>query len=199
MKKTILFQGDSITDCNRFDDDGLGSGYVRIIHDTLQEYQVINKGISGNRSADLVARWNEDTIDLHPDVLSILVGVNDVWHRHYETPNGCTKEEYIENYTKILTQTKKELPNTKILMIQPYVVPVRDDLMAWRPELEELMSVCDELSKKYADAYLKLDDLMKDAVKQYGAEKLLMDGIHPTSFGHEFIASWVLKKIQSLL
>ncbi|MDX9691201.1 MAG: GNAT family N-acetyltransferase, partial [Acholeplasmataceae bacterium] len=115
---TLLFQGDSITDCNRKREQpyDLGHGYVSVLANQIHHALLINKGISGNRTVDLLDRWSYDTIALKPDFLSILVGINEVWH-HYKYGNVLTPAEYKKNYITLLERVKKELPQTKILMI----------------------------------------------------------------------------------
>jgi lysophospholipase L1-like esterase len=194
----ILFQGDSITDCNRFVNNDLGDGYVNNISKMYPNAIIINKGISGNKTFDLLSRWNEDTIALKPEVLSILVGVNDIWHR-YSNLSTDTFDDFKNNYRILLTETKKLLPNTKILLIEPYLL-VSDAFQAsWRHEVDLAIQVVRSLASEYADAFIPLDGLMAEAAFKYGKNVIMWDGIHPTPFGHELIASIVSQKISELI
>ncbi len=193
-KKVILFQGDSITDCNRLQNDGIGDGYVKKIQESLPNYEVVNRGISGNKTNDLLARWKEDTIALKPDILSIMVGVNDIWHTHAFSC-GNDFEIFKKNYIELLEWTKRELPNTLILMMEPYLV-VNDDFQAsWADELDNFALEVRRLAFEYSDLFIPTNQLMNEAAVQYGKENILWDGIHPKDLGHELLAKWILEKI----
>ena len=117
----ILCQGDSITDANRiYDTNDLGLGYVKFIQQDLKDAEVINKGISGNRTLELLDRWQKDTLDVNPDILTILIGINEVWH-HFRFQKYITKETYYETYQKLIQKTKLNNPSIKILIIEPFV------------------------------------------------------------------------------
>jgi len=198
IQPVILFQGDSITDCNRFINNDLGDGYVNNISKMYPNAIIINKGISGNKTIDLLLRWDEDTVALKPDVLSILVGVNDIWHR-YSNLSTDTFENFKNNYKTLLEKTKKQLPNTKILLIEPYLL-VSDDFQAsWRHEIDAAIHVVRSLALEFADEFIPLDGLMAEAAFKYGKDVIMWDGIHPTPFGHELIASIVSQKISELI
>ena len=121
--KTILFQGDSITDAgrNRDYDPHRGSGYATIVSGKLgyeypDEYNFINRGISGNRSVDLYARIKQDLINHRPDYLSILIGVNDVWHELNEQ-NGVAAPKFEMVYSMLIEEIKEALPDIKIFIL----------------------------------------------------------------------------------
>src|SRR5688572_667374 len=127
--KKILLIGDSITDCGRREDqEGLGYGYVRILHDYLvttypaANYQIVNTGIGGDRVTDLAARWQTDVIDHQPDYVSISIGINDVW-RQLDRPEieQVTPEIFHQIYVQLLTQVK-EKTNAQILLMQPTII-----------------------------------------------------------------------------
>ena len=118
--KTILFQGDSITDAGRSreNDENMGVGYPTMVagelgYENPGEYRFLNRGISGNRSVDLYARIKSDIICLKPDVMSILIGVNDVWHE-LDSGNGVDGDKYFMIYSLLLKEIKEALPLTKI-------------------------------------------------------------------------------------
>ena len=129
----ILFQGDSVTDAGRSreDDAQLGLGYPRLVSSLLSAsypelgLQFINRGISGNRVRDLKARWSEDCLELKPDILTILIGINDCWRR-YDREDPTSPEQYEEDYRWILTQTQ-ERTAAQIILLEPFVLPYPPD------------------------------------------------------------------------
>lgn len=206
MKKIkLLFQGDSITDAGRDRSDihNLGTGYVPVAAHLLREkypdveFEFMNLGIGANRTGQLFDRWYPDCVALSPDIVSILIGVNDVWHRRDITPVFTTDEQVEVNYRSILEQTKEKLPNTAILMIQPYNEgPDQADM---RDEVVRVHKIVEGLAKKYADAYLALDDEMH-AHEKYGEyHYFTRDGVHPNETGVKFIAKLYADAISPLI
>ena len=201
----ILFQGDSITDAGRDRSDihNLGGGYVphaaRLIQERYPdvEFEFMNLGIGANRTGQLFDRWYPDCIALCPDIVSILIGVNDVWHRRDIIPVFTTDEQVEVNYRSILEQTKKKCPDTAILMIQPYNEgPDQADM---RDEVVRVHGIIGKLAEGYADAYLKLDDEMH-AHEKYGEyHYFTRDGVHPNEVGVEFIARLYADAISPLI
>ena len=127
MSMKILFQGDSITDTgrNREKDISLGSGYALFVSGSLGltfpgEHEFLNRGISGNRVVDVYARIKSDIINLAPDFMSILIGVNDVWHEFEESPNGVDAEKYYRVYDMLLEEVTTALPKIKIMILEPF-------------------------------------------------------------------------------
>ncbi len=125
----ILFQGDSITDAGRvYDNDvNVGHGYAHLIKASLGfekpgEYEFLNRGINSSRVVDVYSRIKSDIINLKPDVLSILIGVNDVWHNTWEMPNGVEADKYYKIYCMLIEEIKEALPNIKIMILEPFVL-----------------------------------------------------------------------------
>ena len=125
----LLFIGDSITDVGRRDDpDELGKGYVRLIRDRVLADSpaaapiVLNRGISGNKMPDLQKRWQRDVLDLAPDVLSIYIGINDVWHGLIPDREGCAIDRFTDGYRDILAQTRAAIPKCRIILCEPSVI-----------------------------------------------------------------------------
>lgn len=199
-KPLFLFQGDSITDANRnrnvFDD--LGFGYVKEFAQQFPQVQVLNRGISGNRTENLVERWHVDTLALKPDFLSIFIGINEVWHGHAQGKLFPVAET-IHHYKTILDLTKKHLPQTKILIIEPFGLPLGVFQPEWRITLDEEIPAIRKLIKDYADSYIPLDGLMLDYSLRYSAVKLADDGVHPTPLGHRLIAYEVAQRVAGWL
>ncbi|MBC7782680.1 MAG: SGNH/GDSL hydrolase family protein [Burkholderiales bacterium] len=198
--QTFLFIGDSITDCGRRDDaDGVGHGYVRIIRDYLyarhltQAPRVINVGISGNKVTDLAKRWKQDVIDHQPDVLSIMIGINDVWHGlNRENPSGVPIEQFVDLYHVILRQVQGASPKTRIVLCQPSVIeppgPAEGNQV-----LQPYVRAVNELKREFgAAALVPLHTVFVNARKQRPDIDWTPDGVHPSSAGHMLIArTWL--------
>lgn len=194
----ILFQGDSITDGNRGRNADpnhiLGHGYAFIIAarygDILAERNLtfLNRGISGNTVADLAARWQKDTLDLKPDVLSILIGINDLGR-------GVTVETFEQQYDALLEQTTKAMPNMRLVLCEPFGLPVgryKDNWEQFRAELVKRQSVVAKLAVKYRAPVVPFQKAFDDACRRAPAEHWIWDGIHPTYSGHQIMAdAWV--------
>ena len=125
--KTILLQGDSITDAgrNRQNDQKSNIGYASMVTaeitcDYPEQYQVFNRGVSGDRIVDVYARMRRDIINLKPDYLSILIGVNDVWHEFNASPNGVDDAKYRRIYCMLIEELKATLPDLKIYILEPF-------------------------------------------------------------------------------
>lgn len=197
---TILFIGDSITDGNRGRTDDpnhiLGHGYVFQIAGRLgldlgaAVPQVVNRGISGDRASDLYARWNEDVIRLQPDILSILVGVNDAFHLIHADARGAS-DRYERAYAHLLEESREVLPDTRLVLLEPFILragSLVEKWPLWEAKLEQYRHAVRELAERYACTFVPLQQLFDEACGQAPAEHWLWDGIHPTAAGHELIA-----------
>lgn len=196
MLKTILFQGDSVTDVERLTDsssNGYGNGYVRMIaehFDKDESMKVINKGISGNRTIDLINRWEEDCIAQNPDVITILIGINDVW-RQFDSGMVTTTLEFEANYELLIKRCKEE-SKARIILMEPFVLPYPADRMTWRSVLDPQIQVVRALAQKYNTGLVNLDGIFAKAAITYGYQALCEDGVHPTKLGHKLIMdSWL--------
>lgn len=196
----IVFYGDSVTDCGRVYDDpaNLGEGYVKYTADSLaqsfenMDFEFLNRGISGNRTCDLVARLEKDVIAHQPDVVTILIGINDTW-RKFDMNDPTTAEQFRENYETVLSRIKDET-NAKIVMLEPFLLygMGKDE---FREDLNEKIDVVRQLAKKYADYYIPLDGLLAGACVEYDDITILSaDGIHPADEGKKIIA-WHLLQV----
>lgn len=205
MKKIkLLFQGDSITDAgrDRRNYHHMGAGYPHFVAQTLAEkypdvdFEFINFGISGNRTNQLFDRLGPDCIKFQPDVVSILIGINDVWHRHALDMVPTTDAQIALNYKCILDRLKADT-GAKIIMLQPFTEGEKQAMM--RPDVEQLKLIVNDLADKYADAYVKLDDIMH-ADENYGKpDYFTPDGVHPNPNGAAFIAKHYLEAISPLI
>ncbi len=204
----ILFQGDSITDAGRAKDNDimLGYGYPRLVEAALgyEEpgcHTFVNKGISGNRVVDLYARIKRDIINLSPDVMSILIGVNDVWHEFAESPNGVAAEKFFRVYDMLITEIKEALPEIKIMILEPFVLKASGTEAHWdefRAGTEKRAEKAKLIAEKHNLPFIPLqagfDALCEKAEPSYW----LRDGVHPTAMGHEFIKNEWLKAYKNL-
>ena len=199
--KTILFQGDSITDCSRdkSDPSSLGSGYAMLAAKLMEEkypgrFKFINRGISGNRSVDLYERRQADIFDVKPDYMSILVGVNDVWHG-LKYDRGVDIDTYLQVYDSLLTDINEKLPRTKVMLMEPFVnegTATQEQMEAFEEGMAMRSEAVQLLCRKYDLAFLSLQFDLYELEEQHSAGHWTRDGVHPTLNFHEYIAKkWV--------
>src|SRR5881398_3713372 len=187
----VLFQGDSITDAGRDRQVsepnlalGLGSGYPLLITAAAlashpdRALRFYNRGVSGDKVPDLASRWATDTLALQPDVLSILVGVNDFWHKLSKGYSG-TVQQYEDQYVSLLDETRRALPRVRLLVLEPFVLRCGAVDERWFPEFDERRSAARRVAQ-----HAVFDELAKKGAPQYWAA----DGVHPTPAGHAVIA-----------
>ena len=208
----ILFYGDSITDMGRTRDlnqlnnaSKIGYGYPMLVAGDLHrenpvDYEILNRGVSGNRIVDLYARIKSDVWNLQPDVLSILVGVNDVWHEVVWS-NGVDLDRFEKVYSMIIEDTIKTLPNIKIILCEPFVLKgISTENTEEMPDKYERFNivykyaeVVKKLAQKYNLYFVPLQQDFNEKASKYGAETYLCDGVHPTVAGARLIADNWLK------
>lgn len=197
----ILFQGDSITDAGRVRerDDLLGWGYPLLVTANLGlespgKYEFFNRGISGNRVVDLYARIKMDILNLKPDVMSILIGVNDVWHEIVDC-NGVDAEKYYKVYSMLIEEIKQKLPDIKIMILEPFVLKAGATEEEWDTFLSETKKRA-QMAKKVAEdfnlTFVPLQEGFDALAEKAPADYWLRDGVHPTAMGHEYIKTqWI--------
>lgn len=202
----ILFQGDSVTDAgrDRSDPHDMGNGYPRFASAMIQdsfpdtEFEFVNLGISGNRTEHLVERLEADFIEIQPDIVSILIGVNDVWH-HYAFEYVETTDEQFEKNYRVVLDALKTRTNARILMIQPFLLetvdPAKQELCE---ELTRKQAIVKKLADEYADAYLPLDEIFHTETEEEPAY-YAADGVHPTPDGACYIGEAYLGAIAPLI
>jgi acyl-CoA thioesterase-1 len=190
---TVLFIGDSITDADRKTHlaSPLGAGYVRNIADALAEsdnpIRVLNAGVSGDRIRDLRRRWAVDAVAPEPDLISILVGINDVWRR-YDSADPTTAGAFKRDYRWILEQTAKA--GSRVVLVEPFLMPVSADQSGWREDLDPKLEVVRRLAEEFGATLIDADVRFTEEARSRGARRLAEDGIHPTRLGHELLATW---------
>jgi lysophospholipase L1-like esterase len=206
----LVFQGDSITDTGRRRADtapnqpsGLGSGYAALVASTLlgkqpeRGWTCYNRGVGGDKISDLAVRWDEDCLDLAPDVLSILVGVNDFWYTASGDYDG-TPERYERQYRTVLDRTRAAHPDVTLLVGEPFALPgsstVDDE---WELHFGEYRQAARRVAEDYDAAWIPyqsvFDEALNDAPPSYWAE----DGVHPTPAGHYRMARAWLKAFRA--
>ncbi|MEA3186816.1 MAG: hypothetical protein QOD99_646 [Chthoniobacter sp.] len=195
----LLFIGDSITDCGRREDpEKIGSGYVRIIRDFLRASHpasapnIVNAGVSGDRVTRLADRWQADVLDLAPDVLSIKIGINDVWHNLAGKGEGVELERYTRVYDNLLAQTRTLLPRCEIILCEPSAI--------WPPQpadgtakLQPYIFAVRALALKHGiSCVVPIHGAFEEAKRVRPDIDWAPDGVHPSSSGHMLIAhTWL--------
>ncbi len=202
----ILFQGDSITDAGRDKRNyhNLGNGYPKYAAEHIKEAfpnvecELINFGISGNRSGQLFDRLYPDGIAFEPDIISILIGINDIWHRYGGEKIATTDEQFALNYRCILERIKHET-NAKIVMLCPFLLDAPDK-QHFRPDLDRFLPIVRQLAEEYADVFIPLDDLFAEAMRTQ-PEPLYYsgDGVHPNENGARFIGKHYADAVAPLI
>jgi lysophospholipase L1-like esterase len=199
---TVLFQGDSITDCGRDRGPGedLGKGYPAKIAGLWEllfpgsGVRFLNRGISGNRAKDLLARYGEDFRDLKPDLVSILIGINDTWRR-YDSRDPTPAELFEKDYRSLLTKLREDLPRARLVILEPFLlktVPEKD----WREDLDPKIQAVRSLAKEFAGLFIPLDGIFaRYAVEGRKEAEMAPDGVHPSPAGHGIIALEWLKAL----
>lgn len=199
----ILFQGDSVTDsCRDYGNPkDLGPGYPAKVAAYLNTFYselnltVINRGVSGNRVRDLQKRWRQDCLDLSPQLVSILIGINDTWRR-YDSNDPTSVEDFEAGYRDILTQTAKT--GARLVLMEPFVMPYPQEHIAWREDLDPKIQVVRKLAREFKATLIPLDGMMAASYVKNGDFYDTRDGVHPTDAGHSLIAGEFLKTVFSI-
>lgn len=208
---TFLFQGDSITDGNRIRNNDwnhvMGHGYQYIIASKLwydfpaKRFHFFNRGISGNKVMDLAARWQTDTIDLKPNLLSILVGINDI-DTLLQGDKKFTAALYEQEYRLLLKQTKQQLPDTRLVLCEPFILPVgriKDKWVEYAGEIEKRRKIVRQLSVEFNALFVEFQTAFNNALLKAPADYWIWDGIHPMPAGHELMAREWTKQVSRKL
>lgn len=210
---TFLFQGDSITDGNRGRTDWdlnhiMGHGYAFTIASRVgadfpeKNLKFINKGISGNKVTDLAGRWKADALELKPDVLSILVGINDSSSYLADPTKGVSPEQYEQVYRQILDQSKAQNPDLLLVIGEPFTLPYAGAEGAANPRLADVkkrQEIAKRLALDYNAVFVPFQQVFNDALKRAPEKYWIWDHIHPTVAGHELMAREWLKQCSSRL
>ena len=206
MSKRVLFIGDSITDTSRIYENptDMGRGYPLLIKAYLgldyPDMEFINRGINGNRIVDLYARIKKDIINLKPDVLSVFIGINDVWH-DIDWDNGVETEKFIKIYEMFLDEIFAALPEIKIMLIAPFVLEGKqtanresdgERFSKFRRGTDEKINAVKSIAKKYNLPLIDLQAEFDKRCENISPLHFSLDGVHPTPEGHEVIKrAWI--------
>ena len=204
----ILFQGDSITDAGRNrevkdpnNQGALGGGYAFLTAaELLNEFpqknlQIYSRGISGNKVFQLAERWQADSIDLKPSVLSILIGVNDYWHKHNGNYDG-TVEIYERDLRALLKRTKEALPDTKLVICEPFaVLGCKAVDGTWFPEFDRYRAAARKLAGEFNTIFIPYHDIFAKATKVAPPTYWTADGVHPSIAGGKLMAQAWMKYV----
>ena len=202
----IVFQGDSITDAGRDKRNyhHMGNGYPKYAVELIKQafpdtdIEFINQGIGGNRTCQLFDRLYTDAIAFEPDVISILIGINDIWHRHGAGRIETTDEQIATNFRAIVERLRKQT-KAKIIILSPFLLD-SEDKEEWRPEVERVIDIIRPLAKEFADAFIPLNELFAEALKTQPEPKYYSgDGVHPNANGSEFIGKLYAEAFKKLL
>lgn len=201
----ILFQGDSITDCGRDRSDihNLGNGYAKFSAELIAAkypdalFEFINQGIGGDRAESLLARWENEAIAHDPDVISILIGVNDTWH-HANPADNWMKHSYFEHCYRSILTALKEKTHAKIIMIEQFLLYTPDKAY-FREDLAPKIEITRKLAREFADAYIPMDGLFAKASVEKEPTYWAADGVHPTEAGAKLMAGYYLDAISPII
>jgi lysophospholipase L1-like esterase len=202
---TILFQGDSITDAGRKrgideanSEPALGTGYAwlaaaqMLVDAPDAKLKIFNRGVSGNKVYQLAERWQADCLDLKPNVLSILIGVNDYWHKHKHNYEG-TLEKYETDYRALIKQTKAELPEVRLIICEPFVLKIGAVDDSWFPEFDGYRAAARRVADDARAVFVPFQSMFDAAIKVAPPATWTADGVHPAASGAALMAHWWLK------
>lgn len=204
--ETLLFIGDSITDCGRRTTDRpLGNGYVKLFADMVvmrepsKTIDIINTGISGDVCTGLRDRWEDDVLRYKPDWLSIKIGINDLHRTLRQNPDAVPPELYREAYCDILTRTTEVLPNCKILLIDPFYISTESSPMSFRRSVLDLLprylDAVHAMSRRFKTRLIKTHAIFQKLLKHHDPDYLCPEPVHPYLSGHLVIADAVYKAL----
>jgi lysophospholipase L1-like esterase len=204
----ILFQGDSITDANRSKTDfqansskTLGQGYVfHTAAELLRSHptknlQIHNRGISGHKVPQLAERWDKDTIELKPTVLSILIGVNDYWHKKLDNYKG-TAVSYKSGYRELLQKTKEKLPDLKLIILEPFAIEGGAVGKDWFGPFQEYQNASKEIADEFDAPFVPYQKIFNKALEAAPGSHWVPDGVHPSIAGARLMADAWLETIR---
>lgn len=198
----ILFQGDSITDAFRKPEEinpafQLGNGYAFLVASHLgakhpeMQFEFINRGVSGHGVQDLAARWQADALDLAPDVLSLLIGVNNIIGRQKGNDTG-TDAEVLAGYRSLLGRMRDQNPAVRFVLLEPFLLEAGEVTAGWKESLKPMQTGMAGVAQEFDAPLIPLQSLFDEALRRAPAAYWAYDGIHPTHAGFRLIAeAWL--------
>ena len=194
MSKVTVFIGDSVTDCGRLEVPPFGDGYVfNIANSTRLSGEIINVGTSGHRLVDLENRWNTDVLAHQPTLVSVAIGINDTWRR-YDDNDPTSVEAFEDSYRRVLTATKAQ-GNPELVLCEPFLLAVRDEMNTWREDLDPKIAVVHKLATEFNAKLVPFDQRFNDLAGEMSMSELAEDGIHPSKLGHQIMADLWLRTV----
>jgi lysophospholipase L1-like esterase len=179
----------------------MGFGYPRLVMDQLfkdypdQHLQFYNRGVSGNRIQDMGARWHQDTLSLQPDLISILIGVNDTWNYLY-LGLGSSPDGFSRIYRQVLKDTRATLPETSLVLCEPFTLLTGEVTEEWEEDMNKRQVCIQELAEEFAAVFVPFQSALDSVIAQgVPAGQLLDDGVHPTQRGHRLLADCWLANV----
>lgn len=202
----VLFQGDSITDAGRKhgidepnNEAALGTGYAWLAASQMlvdmpkAELKIFNRGVSGNKVYQLAERWKAECLDLKPNVLSILIGVNDYWHKHKHNYEG-TLEKYEGDYRALIKRTRDALPDVRLILCEPFTLKVGAVDDSWFPEFDGYREAAKRVASDVGAVWVPFQAMFDAAAKVASPATWAADGVHPTPSGAALMAHWWMKR-----
>lgn len=194
--QTVLFQGDSVTDCGRErqNPDALGTGYPLVIASRFGAaypelaVKFLNRGVSGDRVCQMRARWQEDCLDLRPDWVSVLIGINDTWRRFDGNDLITSAADYERDLAACMESAAKQ--GARLIVLEPFVLPCCVEMAtSWREDLDPRIAAARRVARAYDALYVPLDGLFAQAERRAPGTYWTAEGVHPTCAGHGLIAN----------
>jgi lysophospholipase L1-like esterase len=211
-KLRFLFQGDSITDGNRGRNDDpnhiLGHGYCFAVSSRIgadfpeSGFQFINRGISGNSVSDLEKRWQTDTLGLKPDVLSLLVGINDVNALVDGRAGALDANAFEATYRNLIASCREQNPDILIVLGLPFFFASgwrKDQFEKWNPLTLERAEIVKRIAIDFNAVIVDYPKVFEKAQHRAPIDYWIWDGVHPTAFGHELMAREWIKQVSGRL
>lgn len=203
---TILFIGDSVTESGRDHSNGmdLGKGFPLMVATYLQTHHpkkiltFYNRGVGGEKLRDLKKRWEKDCLDLNPDIVSLMIGVNDTWHNAGRFTTATPEElRRFEADYRFLLKSLHQRTDARVILMEPFVMPYPKDRINWREDLQARIEIVRKMAREYHTELIPLDGLLYEAgIKDEFEYYTGADGVHPTIAGHGFIAQAWLDRIE---
>ncbi len=199
----IIFFGDSITDCgrDRQNEKSLGDGYVKILSDKLlplypdRGIELVNKGVSGDRVSDLLARVDEDVIAQKPDAVVMMIGINDTWHK-FKHDRELDLVKFEADFKTLLTKIKNA--GIVLIFLEPFLLPAPDKFRL-RPLFNKELAIINEIGLELADEFVAYDEMFNGLCQTIPYTEYSPDGVHPTHRGSRLIADTAIKAIRKHL
>jgi lysophospholipase L1-like esterase len=187
MSNVTVFIGDSVTDCDRLIQPPYGDGYVyNIAQSGRLKGEIINVGISGHRMIDLENRWDTDVLAHKPTLVSVAIGINDMWRR-YDSNDPTSVEDFEEGYRRVLKATKAQ-GNPELVLCEPFLLSVREEMNTWREDLDPKIAVVHKMANEFGAKLVRFDHRFNHLAQEISMLELADDGVHPSKLGHTIMA-----------